>query len=35
MQEGRDAEEVGGVEAELGALLLLEETWLGPGEGLL
>lgn len=35
-QEGRAAAEaVGGAEEELGALLLLEETWLGPGEGLL
>lgn len=35
-QEGRAAEAVGGAEAELGAVLLLEEeTWLGPGEGLL
>lgn len=35
-QEGRAAEVVGGAEAELEALLLLlEETWLGPGEGLL
>ena len=35
VQEGRVAEAVGGAEAELGALLLLEVTWLGPGEGLL
>lgn len=34
-QEGLAAEAVGGTEAELEALLLLEETWLGPGEGLL
>lgn len=33
-QEGRAVEAAGGAEAELGALLL-EETWLGPGEGLL
>lgn len=35
VQEGRVAEAVGGAEAELGALLPLEVTWLGPGEGLL
>lgn len=34
-QEGRAAEGAGGAEAELEALLLLEATWLGPGEGLL
>lgn len=34
-QEGRTADALGGAEAELGALLLLEATWLGPGEGLL
>lgn len=35
-QEGRAPEAEGGAEAELGALLLLlEATWLGPGEGLL
>lgn len=34
-QEGRVAEAEGGAEAELGALLLPEATWLGPGEGLL
>lgn len=33
-QEGRAAEALGGAEAELEALLL-EPTWLGPGEGLL
>lgn len=33
-QEGRDVEEAGGAEAELGALLL-EATWLEPGDGLL
>ena len=36
VQEGRADEAVGGAEAELWAwLLLLEATWLGPGEGLL
>lgn len=36
MKEVRAAEAEGGAEAELGAWLLLEEeTWLGPGEGLL
>lgn len=34
-QEGRADEAFGGAEAELGTLLLLETTWLGPGEGLL
>lgn len=34
-QEVRAAEVVEGAEAELGALLTLDETWLGPGEGLL
>lgn len=34
-QEGRAADVVRGVEAELGVLLLLEATWLGLGEGLL
>lgn len=33
-QEGRAAEVVGGAEAEVGALLMLAVTWLGPGEGL-
>lgn len=37
VKEVRAAEAEGGAEAELGAWLLLEEeeTWLGPGEGLL
>lgn len=34
-QEVRAAEVVEGAEAEQGALLTLEEAWLGPGEGLL
>lgn len=34
-QEVRAAEVVGGAEAELGALLMLDVTWLGPGDGLL
>lgn len=34
-QEGRVVEALGGAEEALWALLPLEATWLGPGEGLL